>query len=199
MKKENKKKEELDIIEQDGVILTRTIKERMQRNQRKIVKKFYILSKTSTLLDSILTTPRNLLQPDRLLLGEAAEDKKCQKIFNKDLQGDLEGHTKDDFIPIMYDIMSKLECNENSVIYCISAIQQEKENFAKAIQENNVFKMAKSIWVLRTFTTALLYIVGSTSSFFNETELDEMYKFIAGASKTYAFLVKEIEKLMYEE
>lgn len=193
------KEEKLEIIEQDGVRLNKYTKERMERNKMKILHKFYILNKTGTLLDTILTTPRNLLQPDSPILTEALEDKECQKIFKENIKKDLEKCNEDDIMPLMHNIMSDLECDEQSIVGCIATAQKEREELMKGIQEDNVFKIAKSIWVLRVFTTAIVYYVEASGLFFEKTELDDMYKFLAVAAKTYAEQVIEIENLMYED
>ena len=204
MKKGNKKKENLkvmeqDILEQDGVRLPKYIKERMERNRRRISHKFYILNKTGTLIDSILATPRNLLQPDSPILVEALEDEKCRKIFKEKIQETLENSNKDDLIPFMYATISSLECDEQSIVGCIATAQEEREELIKGIQEKNVFKIAKSIWALRVLTTAIVYFVGASLSFFKENELLDMHKFLKLAAITYADQVVEIENLMYED
>lgn len=199
MKKGNKKKENLKVIEQDGVRLNEYTKERMERNQKKILHKFYILNKTGTLLDSILTTPRNLLQPDSPILVEALEDERCQKIFKETIQEALENCNKDDLVPLMYDRISNLECDERNIVGCIATAQEERQELLKGIQEDNVFKIAKSIWALRVLTTAIVYFVQASALFFEETGLDDMYKFLIVAARTYAKQVMKIEDLMYEE
>ena len=77
------KKEENEIIEQDGIRLTKKVIETIERNKNKIIHEFYILNKTSTMIDSILATPRNLLQLDSPILAEALEDERCQEVFKK--------------------------------------------------------------------------------------------------------------------
>lgn len=199
MKKGNKKKENLKVIEQDGVRLNKYTKERIEKNQKRILHKFYILNKTGTLIDSILATPRNLLQPDSPILVEALEDEKCQKIFKENIQETLENSNKDDLIPFMHATISSLECDEQSIVGCIATAQEKREELIKGIQEKNVFKIAKSIWALRVLTTAIVYFVGASWSFFKENELLDMHKFLELAAITYANQAVEIENLMYEE
>ena len=192
------KKEENEIIEQDGISLTKKVMETIERNKSKIIHEFYILNKTSTMIDSILATPRNLLQLDSPILAEALEDERCQEVFKK-CQEEVKKIKKDDLAPLMYDILTDLDCTEQSIVKCIAVAQYEREEFRKAIQEDNVFKMAKSIWVLRAFTTSIACYVNASFSFFKGTELLDMYKLLELTSIIYADQVKEISHLMYED
>lgn len=205
MKKKNiktnniEKKENTNVIEQDGVSLNKNVFNRMKKNKMKILSEFYTLNKTSAMIDSILATPRDLLQLDSPILAEALEDKNCQKVFKKSIQSDLKRCNKDDLIPLMYNIMSSLECSEQCIVWCISTAQQERAEFMKAIQEDNVFEMAKSIWILRAVTTAIVYFVDASKSFFKENKLLDMYKFLELAAKTYSVQVIKIENFMYND
>ena len=192
------KKEENEIIEQDGISLTKKVMETIERNKSKIIHEFYILNKTSTMIDSILATPRNLLQLDSPILAEALEDERCQEVFKK-CQEEVKKIKKDDLAPLMYDILTDLDCTERSIVNCIAVAQYEREEFRKAIREDNVFKMAKSIWVLRAFTTSIACYVNASFSFFKGTELLDMYKLLELTSIIYADQVKEISHLMYED
>lgn len=192
------KKEENEIIEQDGIRLTKKVIETIERNKNKIIHEFYILNKTSTMIDSILATPRNLLQLDSPILAEALEDERCQEVFKKG-QEEVKKMKKDDLSPLMYDILTDLDCTERSIVKCIAVAQHEREEFRKAIQEDNVFKIAKSIWVLRAFTTSIACYVNASFSFFKGTELLDMYKLLELTSIIYADQVKEISHLMYED
>lgn len=194
-KKNNANKNE--IIEQDGVILNQETINLMKKNKMKILHSFYKLNKTGTMIDSILTTPRNLLQLDSPILTEALEDEECQKELKKSI-AKVKKMKKDDLPILMYDIVANLKCDENYIIKVIAIAQEEREELRKAISEDNVFKMAKSIWALRAFTTSIVYYVDASLSFFEGTELLDMYKFLKLAAEIYADQVMAIENLMYE-
>lgn len=192
------KKEENEIIEQDGIRLTKKVIETIERNKNKIIHEFYILNKTSTMIDSILATPRNLLQLDSPILAEALEDERCQEVFKK-CKEEVKKMKKDDLPPLMYDILTDLDCTERSIVNCIAVAQYEREEFRNAIREDNVFKMAKSIWVLGAFTTSIDCYVDASFSFFKGTELLDMYKLLELTSKIYADQVMKMSHLMYED
>lgn len=200
MEKKNMKNNvnENESIEQDGVTLIRETINCMKNNKNKISHSFYILNKTSTMIDSILATPRNLLQPNSPILAEALEDEECENEFKESIER-VKNMNKDDLSPLMYDIVTNLKCNENHLVNCIVMAQEEREELRKALVEDNIFKMAKSIWVLRAFTTSIIYYVSASVSFFEGTELLEMYKFLELAARTYADQVIAIENLMYED
>ena len=192
------KKEENEIIEQDGISLTKKVMETIKRNKNKIMHELYILNKTSTMIDSILATPRNLLQLDSPILVEALEDERCQEVFKK-CQEEVKKMKKDDLPPLMYDILTNLDCTEQSIVNCIAVAQYERKEFRNAIREDNVFKIAKSIWVLGAFTTSIACYVDASFSFFEGTELLDMYKLLALTSKIYADQVMKMSHLMYED
>lgn len=186
------------VIEQDGVSLNQKIINRMEKNKMKILHSSYVLSKTSMMIDSILATPRNLLQIDSPILTEAFEDEKCQKEFKRQQEA-VKNMNRDDLPILMYDIFTDFKCNETNIIGLIAKSQKVRENLMKAIQKDNVFKMAESIWVLRVYTTLIVYLVDSSKSFFESAELIDMYKFLSCAATTYAQQVFDIEHFMYED
>lgn len=196
-KKNNVNKNE--IIEQDGVSLNQETINCMKKNKRKILQKVYILGKTSMMTDSILATPRNLLQMGSPILAEALEDEKCKKEFTNSIEEFKKSNKEDNLSPLMYSTLAMLKANETHLVNCIAIAQEEREELRKAIAEDNVFKMAKSIWALRAFTTSIIYYVTACSSFFKETGLDDMYKFLINAADIYANQVMRIESLMYED
>lgn len=201
MKKKNVKKnvKKNEIMEQDGVSLNQKTINCMKKNKRKILQKAYILGKTSMMTDSILATPRNLIQINSPILAEALEDEKCKKEFTNSIEEFKKSNKEDYFSPLMYSTLAMLKANETHLVNCIAIAQEEREELRKALAEDNVFKMAKSIWALRAFTTSIVYYVTACTSFFNETGLDDMYKFLIEAATTYADQVIEIESLMYKD
>lgn len=194
--KKRKRVNKNKIIEKDGVRLNQKIINCIKKNSSKILQGLYILNKTGFMIDLMLTIPRNLLEIDSPLLAEALEDEKCKKEF-MNIIDEYKQCNKDVLSPLIYDIVTNLKCDKNCLLTCISIVQQEREELKKAISENNIFKIAKSIWALRAFTTSIAYYVLSCESFFEKTGLNDMYNLLLVASEIYVNQVVKMEKLMY--
>lgn len=186
------------VMEKDTICLTPSMINCMKRNKENISHEFYILNKTSTLTDSILTTPRNILQTNSPILAEASEDEECQKIFKK-LQEDARKQNRKSVNQHIYDVITNVKYDEIHILRTLATIQESIKRLMKAIQEDDVFKIAGSIIDLRVSTTCMIYFVMSSQPFFESMELLDMYKLLWGAAKIYADQTRKLENLMYED
>ena len=99
----------------------------------------------------------------------------------------------------MYSVIMELDCTEECIIRIIGMAIKQREDLLNGLKEKDVFKIARSIWLLRSATASIIWFVIASQAFFESTELTDIYKLLSLAAEIYADQVVELENLMYKE
>ncbi|HJJ05423.1 MAG TPA: hypothetical protein OIM45_06225 [Clostridiaceae bacterium] len=167
---------------------------RILENNSHLCHGLMILNITTLMQKSILLLPKNLLEQDKLFIGEAFEYEKSQKSFSEFV--DSLNKTEEVAVSV-YEALTNISYNEYYFMLCIKGIEFERNELLENMLNDDAYGIAKNISRLRGLSTAIFFFVDCSKPYFEDNDFLEIYSFFKLAAKSYADQIYILEQILY--